>query len=87
MKPDARNAMRQLIQDVQRVMPFDMPTAQLCSGLCVGCPKKLLSYLEDELARWQSFLDDGSVPSLGDLNRLGRCSQKVYSALQKNQLL
>ena len=87
MKPDTSTAMRQLIQDVKGAMPFDLPSGQLCGGLCVGCPKKLLNYLEDELARWQSFLDDGAVPSLGDLNRLGRCSQKVYCALQKNQLV
>ncbi|WP_461518086.1 hypothetical protein [Porticoccus sp.] len=87
MKPDASKAMRQLIRDVRRTIPFDMPAAQVCGGLCIGCPKKLLNYLADELDHWQSFLDDGHVPRLGDLSRLGRCSQKVYSALQKNQLV
>ncbi|WP_461520639.1 hypothetical protein [Porticoccus sp.] len=87
MKPDASKAMRQLIRDVRRTIPFDMPAAQVCGGLCVGCPKKLLNYLADELDHWQSCLDDGQVPRLGDLSRLGRCSQKVYSALQKNQLV
>lgn len=87
MKPDVSTAMRGLIQDVKRTIPFDMPAARMCGGRCIGCPKKLLNYLEGELEHWQSRLDGGHVPSFGDLSRLGRSSRKVYSALQKNQLL
>jgi len=87
LKPDPATAMRQLILDVQRAIPFDMPEAQICGGHCIGCPKKLLGFLEAEIESWQMRLDRGYMPNFGELNRLGVCCKKVYAALQRNQLI
>lgn len=87
IKPDAATAMAQLILNVRRVIPFDMPEAQICGGRCIGCPKKLLSFLEGEIESWQIRLDGGHPPNLGELNRFGAICRKVYTALQRNQLV
>ncbi len=40
-KPKTRDAMMQLIDQVRTAIPFDTSEAELCSGTCHGCPKKL----------------------------------------------
>ena len=86
-KPDTTEAMRDLIQEVREVFPFEMPAAQLCSGPCRGCPKKLLEFIDEELTDWATSLDAGDVPSLGELQALGKRCRKIHAALASNGLV
>ena len=52
--------MRQLIGEVRRQLPFDLPQARLCNGPCTGCSLKLLDFLEVELQAWERRLDAGA---------------------------
>ena len=87
MKPDTATAMRRLIGQVRDAIPFGLPEARACTGVCNGCTVKLLDYLDGELADWEARLDAGERPNLGDLDRLGRTSRKVYRALAANGLV
>ncbi len=84
-RPDL--AMRQLIEEIRRTIPLDTPLSRLCAGPCSGCPKKLLEYLDRELAEWEARLHQGEVPRLGDLQRLARSSRKIQTVLVRNGLL
>lgn len=86
-KPDTRTALQSLIDEVRSTLPFDLPAAQVCNGICNGCSKKLLDFLDMELLDWQSRLDAGDVPRLGELDKLGRTCLKVYRVLEKNELV
>ncbi|WP_252178875.1 hypothetical protein [Endozoicomonas sp. 4G] len=87
MKPNTQTAMQELILQVREAIPFDMPEAEICTGKCVGCPKKLLEFLDQELTDWESRLEDEEAPRLGDLSRLAKTSKKVHKALAKNGLV
>lgn len=86
-KPTPRIAMQNLIDEVRGTLPFELPEAQLCDGICNGCSKKLLDYLDGELIDWQERLDAGEEPKLGDLAALGKTSRKIYRVLQRNELV
>lgn len=86
-KPEPQVAMRQLIDQVRTAIPFDISEAELCAGSCHGCPKKLIEYLDTELADWSDRLDHNETPLLGDVDRLGKTSRKIYNALQKNRVV
>jgi hypothetical protein len=85
--PDTRAAMQKLIGDIRTEVPFDMPTEQLCTNRCVGCPKKLMEYLDMTLEDWTCRLDDGEVPDFGDISKLAKSSLKIHRALEKNNLV
>lgn len=87
MKPNTTVAMQQLIDRMRTAIPFDMPEAQLCTGECNGCSVKLLEYLDGALADWEGRLAAGERPNLGDLDRLGRTSRKVYRVLTANGMV
>ncbi|WP_305857358.1 hypothetical protein [Balneatrix alpica] len=87
MKPRTVLAMQQLIKQVRQAVPFETPVSVLCTGVCHGCSKKLLDYLDLELLEWEQRLSQGEVPSLGDIQRLGKTSQKIYRVLAKNGLV
>ncbi len=87
MKPDVAAAMRQLIAQVRAAIPFDLPEAQLCTGVCHGCAMKLLDFLDTHLADWEARLDGGERPGLADLSRLASTSRKVHAVLRKNGLI
>ncbi|MFW2373120.1 MAG: hypothetical protein ACN4GM_08360 [Gammaproteobacteria bacterium] len=87
MKPDTNTAMHNLIQQIRSKIPFDMPEAQACSGMCNGCSQKLLEYLDTELISWEQRLSQGETPNLGDIKHLARSSIKIYRVLHKNQLV
>jgi hypothetical protein len=87
MKPNTQDAMRQLIQQIKQAMPFDLPESQICSGICIGCAKKLLEYLTIELDTWEARLDAGEVPTLGDVEKLAKSSKKIYRVMQLNKLV
>ena len=86
-KPDTSTAMTQLIDQVREAIPFDTPAEKLCAGPCTGCPKKLMEYLDSELEDWEYKLDSAEAPSLGDVRKLGKTSQKIYNVLKKNNLI
>ena len=79
--------MENLIKEIQSRIPLDLSESQLCSGLCQGCPKKLIEFLDQLLSDWCRRLDSGEIPSLGDVERLAKTATKIYKALQKNQLV
>ena len=87
MKPDTTTAMNDLIQQIRSKIPFDMPEAQACTGICNGCSQKLLEYLDTELISWELRLSQGEAPNLGDIKRLARSSIKIYRVLHNNQLV
>ena len=87
VKPDTTTAMRSLIGQARSNIPFDIPEAVLCSGICHGCSRKLLDFLDSELEYWECQLDNGETPSLGDVQRLAKRSRKIYEALDRSGLL
>lgn len=87
MKPDTTTAMQDLIQQIRSKIPFDMPEAQACTGICNGCSQKLLEFLDTELISWEFRLNQGETPKLGDIKSLARSSIKIYRVLHKNQLV
>lgn len=84
MKADTTTAMHQLIEEVRNTIPFDIPEEVICSGICHGCSKKLLEFLDTELEDWASRITSGETPNLGDIQKLGKQSQKIYNALKKS---
>lgn len=86
-KPDTRAAMQALIDEVRLQLPFDLPMEVLCSGICNGCSKKLLDYLDMELCDWQQRLDSGDRPLLGDIQKLAKTCRKIHRVLQRNGLV
>ena len=68
-------------------VPFEAPEAQVCTGVCQGCSRKLLDFLESELDDWERRLDAGERPGLGDLSRLIQASHKVRRVLIRNGLI
>jgi len=87
MKPDTSTAMRVLIAEVRATIPFTASQSRICTGACDRCSRKLLDFLEGELADWERRLDGGEAPKLGDVTLLARTSHKVYAVLQCNGLV
>ena len=87
MKPDTREAMRGLIWQIKRAIPFDLPESYWCTGGCRGCSKKLVEFLATEIESWDNRLDRGEVPRLGDINNLASSSRKIRRVLEKNGVL
>lgn len=79
--------MGKLICQIKDAIPFGMPEAEICARDCVGCPKKLLEYLDTEVEFWESELASGETPTLGDIDRLAKSSKKIHRALKKNNLV
>ena len=87
VKPSAGQAMQQLIDEVRLTFPFDLPRAQVCGDECRGCSIKLIEYIEMEMDNWEYRLDDGVIPTFGDLDKLARSCTKIYRALLNNGLV
>ncbi|AJQ92187.1 hypothetical Protein YC6258_00132 [Gynuella sunshinyii YC6258] len=79
--------MQQLLCAIREQLPVGAPEADLCQKICIGCPKKLMSYLEQEVNDWQRALDDGETPKLGDIRQLARAARKIHAVIEKNGLL
>ena len=79
--------MQHLIGQIRTALPFDQPTALLCQQHCVGCPKKLMEFIEGEVSGWENALSRGETPALGDIDQLARTSRKIYAVLEKNGLI
>jgi len=86
-KPRLRQAMLDLIAQVETEFPFDKPEAQICADSCIGCPKKLMEFMEQEIWSWQDRLDNGEEPTFGDLQKLAKKAHKIYPVLVKNNLI
>ncbi|WP_027858014.1 hypothetical protein [Marinobacterium jannaschii] len=87
MKPDTTQAMEQMIAEIRHVLPFDMPVDQLCSGICNGCSKKLLDFLDMQLEEWEMRLQTGDAPALGELDQLSKTARKIHKVIERNGLL
>ncbi len=87
MKPNSPEAMKELISEIKQSIPFGMTEAEMCSGICHGCSKKLLEFLDTELEYWEVMLTNGQCPTLGDIHRLAKSSKKIYASLKKNNLV
>lgn len=87
MKPKTPAAMQQLIQQVREALPFGTPQGYVCADECEGCSLKLLEFLDLELMDWEDRLQQGEVPTLGDVQRLSKISRRVYKTLDKNGVL
>ncbi|WP_154650933.1 hypothetical protein [Reinekea blandensis] len=86
--PRTSIALKELTQTIRLRIPFDeLDDARVCSGLCIGCPKKLLEYLEQEVEYWEGEITRGETPTLGDVKRLARSATKIEKVLVKNQVL
>lgn len=79
--------MRDLIRQARVTLPFEAPEALICSGVCQGCSRKLLDFLESEFDDWERRLDAGERPGLDDLSRLFQTSRKVRLILIRNGLI
>ncbi len=87
-KPHTKDAMNQLTQTIRQHIPFnELDDARVCSGQCIGCPKKLLEYLEQEVEYWEQEVKNDNSPTLGDIHKLARSSIKIHKVLVKNQIL
>ena len=87
MKPKTPAAMQQLIQQVREILPFEMPEAYLCDGVCKGCSLKLLDYLDLELMDWEDRLQKGEIPDLADIQRVAKTSRKIHRVLDRSGVL
>lgn len=86
-KPTPREAMCRLLTAMREQLPLYAPEASLCQKSCVGCPKKLMQYIEGEYEYWQQEVDSGGDILLGDINRLARSSRKIQAVLTKNGII
>ncbi|MCG8016018.1 MAG: hypothetical protein JAY97_07365 [Candidatus Thiodiazotropha sp. 'RUGA'] len=86
-KPNTQVAMRQLIEQIRRKIPFNLSEQERCGESCEGCSGKLLIYLESELDEWQIKLDQGVVPGFADLSRLAAKAKKIANVLRRNGLM
>jgi hypothetical protein len=86
-KPDTKEAMGNLIEQIRTTIPFDTPIDKLCNGPCTGCSKKLMDYLDMELEEKETLLATGHHPSLGEINRLKKTALKIHSVLMQNGLI
>jgi len=76
MKPDTLTAMKLLITRTRESIPLGTPEAQICSESCRICSKKLLDYLSNQLEEWDYRLEQGDIPSFGDLQKPERSGKR-----------
>ena len=87
MKPYPIQAMHSLISQIKDSLPFNLTETEICAGICVGCPKKMMEYISFELDYWECGLQNGETPTLRDINNLARIGKKVHRSLTKNSLV
>jgi hypothetical protein len=79
--------MSRIIQQIREKFPFSMSDQELCTGICYGCPKKLLEYIDMESTEWQQRLENGEVPNFQDIEKITKVSRKIFRILEKNDLV
>ncbi len=82
-KPNVAIVMQQLIRRIQHELPLHLTEAQLCHGSCLGCSKKMIEMLDDQLSYWQANLEY-QQPSLADLAELTTLAQRTAKILKRN---
>lgn len=86
-KPDPKTALENLIKEARLKIPFNLSFEGHCEGRCDECPEKLLEFLDITLTEWEERLKKGDAPSLGELHLIGEDCQKVYSILNKKNVI
>jgi len=86
-KPDRKTAMMQIIERVRADFPLDAPETQICGTTCVGCPKKLLELVDSEMMYWESNIEGGEAPNLGEISRFAKLCKNVRRGLIRNGLM
>jgi hypothetical protein len=76
-----------LIRQLREAIPSGLSDDEICGDSCEGCSSKLLIYLENELDTWESRLEEGVTPTLGDLDRLAKQGRKIHRVLQQNGIV
>ncbi len=88
MKPSTTVVMRDIIQQIRQEFPFHYGVDELCTDTCaVGCPLKLLEYMEQEVIEWEERLDNGEIPTFGDIQNMSKTGQKIHKVLEQNRLV
>jgi hypothetical protein len=87
MKPKTDIVMSKIIQKIREKFPFSMSDQELCTGICYGCPKKLLEYIDMESTEWLQRLESGEVPNFQDIEKMTKVSRKIFRILEKNDLV
>ncbi|MDP6968604.1 MAG: hypothetical protein QGG88_05760 [Gammaproteobacteria bacterium] len=87
MQPNTTEAMQRMLAEIKQGLPFGESEAHLCSGLCLGCPKKVMAFIEDEVAAWEQAMANGQIPTLGDLQQLGKTAKKIHRLMVKNKII
>ncbi|MCG9737263.1 hypothetical protein L1D32_03695 [Shewanella insulae] len=88
-KPDSTTAMLQLIDQVRQAMPLNEPETFVCGpkGSCIGCPKKLLELVDTEIGYWESAIEQGETPLLGEVSRFAKLCRNVHRGLARSGIL
>jgi hypothetical protein len=86
-KPNVKTAMENLIKEARAKMPFNLSFGGNCEGRCDEYPEKLLEYLDIDLLNWEDKLKKGIVPTLTDLERLGRECRETYEILKNRGII
>jgi len=88
-KPDRITAMRQIIEQVKQEFPLYDPKTFSCGpdNSCIGCPKKLMELVDDELSYWEHTINRGISPGFDELNRFGKLCKNVRRGLVRNKLI
>ena len=86
-KPRTNDAMRGLIREARSKLPLNLSPLEVCGDECRGCSIKLIEYIAMELETWEQRLDDGFIPTFGDLDRLGRSCSRIHRVLTNNGLI
>nr|WP_049766529.1 hypothetical protein [Shewanella loihica] len=88
-KPDSTTAMLQLIDQVKQAMPLNEPETFVCGpqGSCIGCPKKLLELVDSEMRYWESAIQQGDTPLLGEVSRFAKLCRNVHRGLARSGIL
>ena len=79
--------MRSLIREARSALPLDLSPERVCADSCRGCSVKLVEYITLEMETWEYRLDEGDIPTFGDLDRLARSCTKIHRALHRNGLV
>ncbi len=87
-KPTTDIVMREIIQQIRIEFPFHLGEAELCTDTCtVGCPLKLLEYMEQEVIEWEQRLDNGDIPDFRDIQNMTKVGKKIHHVLEQNKLI
>ncbi|WP_028876561.1 hypothetical protein [Teredinibacter turnerae] len=86
-KPSTPIAMRELLDRIAKTFPLHAPSSSVCSKRCVGCPKKMLEFLDAEASSWQAQLAAGREPTLGELHKLGKTAARLHRVFKLNGLI